>query len=370
MKRTLTCTILPAPVSYLIEIESGLLQDEKRLCDQLRPLGEKFVVITDHLVAVLYGHFLEKKLTQEGLQTLLLSFQAGEERKTRSTKEELEDRMVAAGCGRDTCVIALGGGVVTDLAGFIASTYCRGVPLITIPTSLMAMVDAAIGGKNGVNVPQGKNKIGSIYQPLKVWMDPSLLHTLPSQEFAQGIVEIIKHGLIADAAFVGFLEEEMDAILQRETPVLEQAIFTSCQLKKEIVEKDEKEHGKRVVLNFGHTVGHALEQITRYGLAHGDAVAVGLLMESYLATQLGSLSLSSFERIFRILNRSGCCLKWPHGISWERFQEAMREDKKAQKRAPRFVILKEIGEVQGCLFVEEPLIKKAFDWMENALRCD
>ena len=232
---------------------------------------------------------------QLGLEAILFSFPNGEQHKSRATKEKLEDQLFEKELGRDICVIALGGGVTTDLGGYLAATYCRGVPLVMMPTSLLGMVDASIGGKTGVNTPYGKNLVGSIYQPKKVLIDPATLQSLPLKELRNGIVEMIKHGLILDRDYFTYLNEHADQLLELDLSILEKAIFESCRIKREIVEQDDRESGKRNLLNFGHTVGHALENLTHYSLAHGEAVAIGILVESHLAVQLGHLNSNDFD---------------------------------------------------------------------------
>ena len=261
----------------------------------------------------MYGEPLQRELASSGLEAFLFSFSNGEQYKTRETKEILENQLFEKGLGRDTCVIALGGGVVTDIAGYVAATYCRGIPHVMFPTSLLGMVDASIGGKTSVNVPYGKNMVGCIYQPRKVVIDLSTLISLPKKEFANGVVEMIKHGLIADCKLFEDLEKHSDELLALNAVKLEQTIFESCRIKKEIVEQDEKENGKRRLLNFGHTIGHALERLTHYSLSHGEAVAIGLLVESYLSVRLGILDQKSFERIKKILLQYGLplCTSFP-----------------------------------------------------------
>lgn len=358
----MTCEISHEEQKY--EIEFGVLGKQGAY---LRGLASRFAIITDDRVKELYGNALVESL---GLDVELFSFPGGELYKTRETKENLEDQLLEKGFGRDSCVIALGGGIVIDVAGFLASTYCRGVPLVMMPTSLLAMVDASIGGKTGVNVPQGKNLIGCIYQPKKVIIDTSVLHTLPQKEFSNGIVEMIKHGLIADAALFDYLQDNYVQILELNLPLIEKAIVESCRIKKQIVEQDEKEKGLRRLLNFGHTVGHALEKLTHYHLSHGEAVAVGLLVESYISYELGFLSQEVVGRIKKILVHYLLPLQFSYRFSSEAIIEAMRLDKKSLKGTPRFALIKGVGEpiaFEGCYCtpVEESIIKKAIKWMND-----
>lgn len=371
MNQKLLCKIPSSESSYEIEISSGSLY---RQAEFLSPLAPKFAIITNDTLAPLYGEKLQKSLSSLKLEAHLFQFPDGEQYKTRKTKEDLEDQLFQKGLGRDTCVIGLGGGVVTDIAGYVAATYCRGIPLVIIPTSLLCMVDAGIGGKTGINVPYGKNLLGCIYQPKKVIIDPDTLHSLPKKELINGVVEMIKHGLIADAGYFEYLEKNDKKLLALDPTVVEKGIFESCRIKKEIVEQDEKEQGKRRLLNFGHTIGHALETLTEYSLAHGEAVAIGLLVESYLSVQLNRLDKSVLKQIKQILVNYGVPLHLPKQFPISTFLQAMELDKKSSKGMPRFVMINAIGspvsfDSHYCTHVDETLIKKALEWMNDDLPC-
>lgn len=240
------------------------------------------------------------------------------------------------------------------------------------PTSLLGMVDASIGGKTGVNVPYGKNLLGCIHQPKKVVIDTSTLQSLPQKELSSGVVEMIKHGIIADLMLFIYLENHSQQILELDSSVLEKSIFESCRIKMEIVEQDEKENGIRRLLNFGHTIGHALELLSNYSMAHGEAVAIGMLVESHLAVQLGLIQMSTLERIKKILIDYKLPLHLPSGFSIKPMLDAMTLDKKSLKGLPRFVIIDAIGSCQNfgsayCTHVEEYLIKKALEWISHDL---
>lgn len=371
MTQKLICKIPSSSHHYDIEIGSGLLNFQSQY---LQSLASRFAIITDDKIAPMYGEHLHQYLSSEGLEVHLFSFSNGEQNKTRATKEVLENQLFEKGLGRDTCVIALGGGVVTDLAGYIAATYCRGVPLVKFPTSLLGMVDACIGGKTGVNATYGKNMLGCIYQPKKVVIDISTLKSLPKKELANGVVEMIKHGLIADFNLFEFLEKYSNQLLTLDSNVVEKAIFESCRIKKEIVEQDERENGKRHLLNFGHTVGHALECLTDYSLSHGEAVAIGLLVESCLSVKLGLLDQKSLERIEKNLRQYGLPLRLPFKFSIQTILDAMAMDKKSLRGQPRFVIIDAIGsslayDSNYCTHVDESIIKSALQWMNDDLCC-
>lgn len=366
MSLPLTCSIPGTVIQYKIEIHNHILG---HLPHFLNPFGYTFAIIADDMTGALYGENVKKALLNQGLEVYLFTFPHGEENKTRVTKEYIENQLLEKNLGRDTCILALGGGVVTDLAGYIAATYCRGVPLVMLPTTLLGMVDASIGGKTGINVPQGKNLLGCIYQPKLVLMDLSTLSTLPSNEIRNGIVEMIKHGAIADASYFNFLENHSDQILALEPSLLRKAIYDSCLIKKSIVEQDEKENGKRHLLNFGHTIGHALEHLTHYEISHGEAVAIGILVESYLAVLNGYLKQASFDKIWQILKQYALPLQLPIPFSAETLYDAMILDKKSLNGKPRFVMLQEIGSPfkEACISVEDETIRKAVEWMNHDL---
>lgn len=369
MIQRLTCAFPDQPETYEIEIQSGFMY---KAAEYLASIASRFAIIADEQTARLYGEKLADRLSSSGFEVGLFSFLQGEGSKTRETKEILENSLFEKGFGRDICVIALGGGVTTDLAGFVAATYCRGVPLVMMPTSLLAMVDASIGGKTGVNLPYGKNLIGCFYQPKRVMIDTETLKTLPVRELRNGIVEMIKHGLIADSRYFSYLESHSKELLALDPEVINRSVFESCRIKKEIIELDAHESGKRRLLNFGHTVGHALEKVSQYSISHGEAVAIGILVESYLAVHLGYLEIETLEKIRSIFLNYSIPLTLPQTYSAESIMDAMALDKKSLKGAPRFVIINDIGfcanfESEYCTSVDEKDIIKALRWMSDDL---
>ncbi|MBN2689026.1 MAG: 3-dehydroquinate synthase [Gammaproteobacteria bacterium] len=332
---------------YALTIANGLLSNNV-IAEFCKERANKIIIIADNIVAELYNQVLLNSFKKLISDVTLLTFPSGEQNKNRKTKEFLEDKILELGCGRDSLIVALGGGVTTDLAGFIAATYCRGIKAVYVPTTLLAMVDASIGGKTAVNTSFGKNLIGAFYQPQAVFIDPSLLQTLPMNELKNGMVEIIKHALIASKNEFDFIQNNKNAILSLQSDFLENMINQSCMIKKEIVEQDERDFGIRQLLNFGHTIGHALESVGNYELSHGEAVALGIVAESFISFTIGILSKQDFKSI-RGLFRA---YKIPVKLSklYDRFaiKQALLLDKKSIEQKPRFVLIKSIG----CAFID------------------
>ncbi len=269
-----------------------------------------------------------------------ISLADGESFKTLATMQTILDKLVTSGANRDTTVIALGGGVVGDIAGFAAACYMRGVAFIQVPTTLLAQVDSSVGGKTGVNHEKGKNLIGAFHQPRVVLIDTDTLNTLPAREFRAGLAEVIKYGAICDPAFFAWLESNMIALLEKDPEVLAHAIQRSCELKAEVVAEDEREAGRRAILNFGHTFGHAIERCLGYGeWLHGEAVAAGMIM----AAQLSGIAAADLSRLKELIAAAGLPTEAP-AIAGERWLEAMGMDKKALRKQLRFVLLRSLGE--------------------------
>jgi 3-dehydroquinate synthase len=322
--------------SYPIVIGSGLLGGGFDLSACVD--GPDCLVVTNETVEPLYLEALTADLT--GKQVRAISLPDGEAYKTLETVEDILDTLIAGGANRDTTVIALGGGVVGDIAGFAAACYMRGVDFIQVPTTLLAQVDSSVGGKTGVNHASGKNLIGAFHQPRAVLIDTETLQTLPDRELKAGLAEVIKYGAIVDADFFAWLEANVDALLARDPQALAVAIRRSCELKAEIVAEDERESGRRAILNFGHTFGHAIERCQGYGKwLHGEAVAAGMVM----AAQLSSGDIALAERIGNLLERAGLPTR-PPAIDALDLLAAMGMDKKVQQKRLRFVLLRGLGE--------------------------
>lgn len=328
--------------SYLIHIGENLLTR----ADLLAPALEKssqVVVVTNEVVAPLYLQTVQNTLQQLGRTVLPIILPDGEAAKNWNTLGRILDALLTARCDRRTPLIALGGGVIGDMTGFAAAIYQRGVPFIQIPTTLLAQVDSSVGGKTAVNHPLGKNMIGAFYQPRLVLADTRTLQTLPDRELSAGLAEVIKYGLIRDAAFFDWLEHHLDALLHRDPAALSEAILRSCQNKADVVAADETEQGERATLNLGHTFGHAIETGMGYGTwLHGEAVAAGMVMAADLSHRLGWFSAEELARTRHLLERARLPTKGaPLGTA--RYLELMALDKKVEAGALRLILLKGIG---------------------------
>lgn len=336
-----TLTIRTTP-SYSLYIAPGLL-NHSLVQSTCRALARRWAIVSDEQVAPLYAELIQQQLPDASLFTL----SSGEQNKTRETKAYLEDQLLHAGYGKDSGLIALGGGVICDLTGFVAATYCRGIPVIYLPTTLLAMVDASIGGKTAVNTPYGKNMIGVFKQPNAVFIDPAILTTLSKKEMQNGLMEAIKHALIADPGLWRWLQQHWSKLFNHDQQALTELILASCRIKQSIIEHDPyEEKGLRHLLNFGHTIGHALEAASNYTLKHGFAVELGILTESYLAKQLSLLSEEDFHAIQGFL--AGLPIPPPASTKqWctqENLYPFLKLDKKTQANQARFVLLNGIGQ--------------------------
>lgn len=332
--------------SYDILIGRGLLGELAPLLTAACPAA-RYAVITDSHVGKLYGQQVVARCHDATLQAQLFEFPAGESNKTRETWTSLCDRMLAARLGRDGAVLALGGGVVGDLAGFVAATYLRGIPYVQLPTTLLAMIDSSIGGKTGVDVPSGKNLLGAFHQPRRVVADLDLLGTLPPSQLAAGVAEAVKHGVIADADYFAFLERERDGVTAQHADTLEHLVRRSVEIKADVVAADERETGRRAILNFGHTVAHAIEATAQFAALHGEAVAIGMAYEARLAEALGIAAAGTATRIRRLLERYGLPLELPAGAAVDDVVAAMQVDKKGRAGGVRFALPEAVGRMHA-----------------------
>ena len=328
--------------SYPIYIGAGLLGRAELIVERLPQ--KRAAIITNSTIAPLYLAPLRRALEGRGVSVVPITLPDGESHKSWDTLNQILDALIEQRCERNTALIALGGGVIGDLAGFAAAIYQRGVPYIQVPTTLLAQVDSAVGGKTAINHPGGKNMIGAFYQPLAVVSDTDTLATLPPRELAAGLAEVVKYGLIRDPAFFDWLEANMARLARREPEALAYAIERSCANKAEVVALDEREGGPRALLNFGHTFGHAIESGTGYGTwLHGEAVGTGMLLAARLSQRLGLLAAEDVKRLTALLRAAGLPLE-PPALDTERFLELMGHDKKVEGGRIRFVLLKRIGE--------------------------
>jgi 3-dehydroquinate synthase len=346
--RDITCI---AAGTYDILVGRALLNRVADLVRERAP-AHRYVIISDSNVSPLYGNDLKRQLDDSGQSVMLCTIPAGEEHKTREQWAALTDRLLAEGFGRDSTVIALGGGVVCDIAGFVAATYMRGIPVVHIPTSLLAMFDASIGGKTGVDTPVGKNLVGAFHPPAVVLADPDVLVTLPVEELRSGLAEALKHGAIADAAYFDFTSNAAREILGaggdgRDLEALTHVIERSIRLKAGVVATDEREKGARKALNFGHTIGHAIESLSGYTIRHGEAVGVGMLLEATAAERTGVTEPGTAARIGDALASAGLPTARPRGPSASSIIAAMRSDKKNRGGVTEFSVPVRIGRMPG-----------------------
>ncbi len=338
-------TVELAERGYEILIGSGLLDRPELIKACLRT--PRVALVSNSTVAPLYLKLLERGLEQVGVGVTPIILQDGEAHKTWESLNLIFDTLLAARCDRATTIVALGGGVVGDLAGFAAASYQRGVPFIQIPTTLLSQVDSSVGGKTGINHPHGKNMIGAFWQPRLVLADTDTLQTLPARELSAGMAEVIKYGLIRDLPFLEWLEAHIDGLMARDGELLSQAIERSCANKAAVVAADEFEtakEGGRALLNLGHTFGHAIETGMGYGeWLHGEAVAAGMVMDAELSCRLGWITPADLERVVRLLQRAGLPVRAPK-LGASRYLELMSHDKKVIAGSLRLVLLKGIGQ--------------------------
>ncbi len=337
--------------TYSVTVEAGALSSVGEIARAAAAV-HRWVVITDETVRGLYADRVAKAL---GPRVIVLAVPPGESEKSRARWAGLTDSMLAAGCGRDTGVVALGGGVIGDLAGFVAATFMRGIPVVQVPTTLLAMIDASVGGKTGVDAPAGKNLVGAFHDPVAVVADPAILATLPERELRAGLAEAIKHGVIADAAYLETTLSDLPALFggatvsaerrgpRAEGPPLERLVARSVEIKADVVRRDARESGVRKTLNFGHTIGHAVEALSEWRLRHGEAVAMGMVAESLLAERLGVAEAGTHQRVREAVERAGLPAAIPRDLSPEAIVEATRGDKKARAGSAEYALPASVG---------------------------
>lgn len=350
--------------SYEIKIGPGLLSTLGAECARLK-LGSRCAVISDTNVAPKFAKAVQANLKKAGFESVLITVPAGETAKRIQVVERCYDALAKHRLERKSFIVALGGGVVGDLAGFVAATYLRGVAFVQVPTTLLAQVDSSVGGKVGVNLKSGKNLVGAFHQPKFVLCDLDVLKTLPIREFRAGMAEVIKYGIIYDAPMFDKLERNLGKLLKREPKILTEVIARCCEIKAEVVGQDETETGVRAILNFGHTIGHAIENISGYGkYLHGEAISIGQVAAALISASLLGLTVDELERIQIILRNAGL----PTRIKLNTAQRkkllgAMRLDKKVSAGEVKFVLAKKIGEVVWGQKVAEGLVHEALDFV-------
>lgn len=329
--------------SYQIIIGSGLLKRLGELCAEL-PLTHRAVIVTNPVVHRLYGAVVKASLARAGFDVALVQVPNGERAKSLSQAARLYQAFVRHRMDRRSAVIALGGGVIGDLAGYAAATYLRGLPLIQVPTTLLAQVDSSVGGKTGVNLREGKNLVGAFYQPSLVVADTRTLNSLPPRQLRAGLSEVVKYGMIADSELFGYIESHLDQVLRAEEEPLTFLVARSCAIKAKVVEQDEREEGLRAILNFGHTVGHAIEAVTGYRrLLHGEAVAIGMVVATALSVMRGLCAEDDLQRLRSLLRRIGLPTISP--VEFKTILQSIVYDKKIKNNMIYFVLTKGVGHV-------------------------
>jgi len=331
--------------SYAIRIGAGMLAGVGSDLRQ-RKIGKRYVLVADDLVAGIYGETLAASLKETGLSVELLTFPHGEESKNMDTVAKLASGLARLGVDRTDALIALGGGVTGDITGFLAAVYMRGIPFVQVPTTLLAQVDSSVGGKTGVDIPEGKNLVGAFYQPLGVYIDSEVLLSLPKVEMLNGLAEVIKYGVIRDRDFFAVLEERRQSILAVDLPVMEEVVARCCEIKAAVVAADEREADLRRILNYGHTIGHAVEAASGYRLDHGLAVAIGMASVNRLAVREGLLAEEEAERIRKLLVDYGLPVTIPEGYDRQKIKAFLQADKKTVGGRVFFVLPLRIGEVK------------------------
>jgi len=334
--------------SYSIEVGAGVLPSFGARCRKLK-LGASCLVVSDATVFSLYGRAVCDSLVKSGFRVSSAVVPAGEASKSSQMLSSLYTAALVGGLDRKSFIVALGGGVVGDLAGYLAATYLRGIPYVQVPTTLLAMVDSSVGGKTGINLPQGKNLVGAFHQPAFVLADLDTLATLPARELRAGLAEVVKYGVIRDAALFRRLEVQAAGLVAGDARLLGPMVARCCEIKADVVARDEREGGLRAILNFGHTLGHAVEQATGYRrYLHGEAVSLGMVFAARVSVRAAGLKPGDAARLEALLAALGLPVRQPR-LAWQRIRGAMAVDKKSAGGLPRWVLARGIGRVQwGC----------------------
>jgi 3-dehydroquinate synthase len=345
--------------TYRVTVAAGLRHDFARHVAEAAP-AHHYAIVSDTEVGPLYAEPLVLALAVHAPVSLHV-IPSGEAHKTRDTWARVTDGLLDAGCGRDTTVVALGGGVVGDLAGFVAATFMRGVPVVQCPTSLLAMIDASVGGKTGVDTAAGKNLVGAFHPPAAVLADVEMALTLPLAQRRAGLAEAIKHGVLADARYFDRIDADLPALLDAEPGATLDVVARSVEIKADVVRADAREHGLRKTLNLGHTIGHAIEHVTGYALLHGECVAIGMVLEARIAERLGVAEQGTASRIAEVLRRAGLPTERPRDLSVDAVVDATRLDKKARGGRVEYALPARIGAMAGAesawaLPVEDQLV--------------
>ena len=348
--------------SYQILVGRALLKELGARCASLK-LGQRCALITDTHVAPLYAAAAERSLRKAGFEPIRITVSAGETAKSLKTVQSCYDQLAQHRLERRSFIVALGGGVAGDLAGFVAATYLRGISFVQVPTTLLAQVDSSVGGKVGVNLAAGKNLVGAFHQPKLVLCDLDTLRTLPKREFLAGLAEVIKYGIISDAALFKRIERDLAKILRKDSKVLTEVVARCCSIKAEVVGHDETESGLRAILNFGHTIGHAIENISGYGkFLHGEAISIGQVAAASLSSQLTGLRADEAERIRTLFIRAGLPVALKLDASRRaKLLAAMKLDKKVSGGQVKFVLAKKIGRVVWGQQVESEALNSALN---------
>ena len=343
--------------SYDIKIGEDILANLGEYMSDL-DIGKKVLIISNPLVDSLYGEEVERAISKAGFKVEKALIPDGEKYKSLETAKDLYDEAVEAGLDRTSSIVALGGGVVGDIAGFIAASFMRGINFIQVPTTVLAQVDSSVGGKVAVNHPQGKNLIGDFYQPQLVVADKKVLHTLEERELKAGLAEVIKYGVIWEQEFFSFLKDKQGEIMELQTEPIIKAVKTSCQIKAEVVEEDETEQGLRAILNYGHTIGHALEAVTNYDYyRHGEAVAIGMAAAARIASKLDMITDQEVRAQEGLISDFGLPIRF-EDLDHEEIMQALTKDKKVEDGVIKFILAERIGSVKILADIPEEIIRE------------